>query len=156
MYLLQIVFHGLQFSSADSTGCVDLHQVSPWFRPRDPSVHGRHFVEVTYLAFIFVPLSLTSSFFGMNVQGLGSGPILVWQFFVSAVGVLLGSLFIVSTSSSSFLTRNQRVWRISLAPSRMIQAAWTDQATCCPNRNLTTMVLRVNRDITGPHDRLLR
>lgn len=41
--------------------------------------------RVTFLAFIFLPLSLVTSFFGMNLQELtGQGPKLRW-FFVSAV-----------------------------------------------------------------------
>ena len=48
--------------------------------------------KLTFLAFVFVPLSFTTSFFGMNFKELGVGqqtnPISIWVWFVLAVPLL--------------------------------------------------------------------
>lgn len=49
---------------------------------------ARDIKRLTYFAFIFVPLSLASSFFGMNVKELDSGSTPVWRFAVVALGLL--------------------------------------------------------------------
>jgi hypothetical protein len=51
--------------------------------------------RITYLAFVFVPLNLVSSFFGMNVKELNSGSVSVWVFFVAAAVFLIVSLLVV-------------------------------------------------------------
>lgn len=51
--------------------------------------------RIAYLAFVFVPLSLVSSFFGMNVKELNSGSTSLWVFFVAAIVLLLGSLLVI-------------------------------------------------------------
>lgn len=78
---------------------------------------ARDLQRISYLAFIFVPLSLASSFFGMNVQELGSGPTPVWIFVVTALGVLLGSFL---TMWISGLTLWTKLWtEISACPGRL-------------------------------------
>ena len=44
--------------------------------------------KLTFLAFIFVPLSFTTSFFGMNVQELGQGSLSIWSWFTLSVPML--------------------------------------------------------------------
>ncbi|KAH7070282.1 hypothetical protein FB567DRAFT_217499 [Paraphoma chrysanthemicola] len=56
--------------------------------------------RITYLAFIFAPLSLVSSFFGMNVKELDSGSAPVWQFAVTALAILATSLLIAWLAGS--------------------------------------------------------
>jgi hypothetical protein len=48
---------------------------------------------VTILAFIFVPLSLATSFFGMNIQELNSEGQPIWVFVMTASGILLAAFF---------------------------------------------------------------
>ena len=47
---------------------------------------------VTVLAFVFVPISLASSIFGMNVQQINHSSHSIWAFVVTAVVVLTGSV----------------------------------------------------------------
>lgn len=60
---------------------------------------ARDLKRISYLAFTFVPLSLTASFFGMNVKELDSGPTSVWVFVVTALGILAGSFCVFWFSS---------------------------------------------------------
>jgi hypothetical protein len=52
------------------------------------------FSLVTILAFAFIPLSLATSFFGMNIQELNSTGQPMWIFLVTSVGILLVALTI--------------------------------------------------------------
>ena len=61
-------------------------------------------ISVTILAFIFVPLSLATSIFGMNVQQINSTGNQIWVFIVVAVALSLiafAALMIVDTASSA-------------------------------------------------------
>jgi CorA-like Mg2+ transporter protein len=49
---------------------------------------------VTILAFVFIPLSLATSFFGMNIQELNSTGQPIWVFLVTSLGILLAALII--------------------------------------------------------------
>ncbi|KAF2633577.1 hypothetical protein BU25DRAFT_8812 [Macroventuria anomochaeta] len=60
--------------------------------------------RISYLAFLFVTLTLTSSFFGMNVKELNSDPTALWVFVVSALAILFGSMFVVWLSGSPMLS----------------------------------------------------
>ena len=46
-------------------------------------------MTVTVLAFIYVPLNLATSLFGMNIQQLNGSGQQIWVFFVTAVAALL-------------------------------------------------------------------
>ncbi|PSN69384.1 hypothetical protein BS50DRAFT_341128 [Corynespora cassiicola Philippines] len=59
--------------------------------------------RLSYMAFIFVPLSLTSSFFGMNVRELGQGTTPVWVFVVTAVAILGASLLVMQASVAKWI-----------------------------------------------------
>ena len=50
--------------------------------------------KLTFLAFVFVPLSFTTSFFGMNVQelGAGDGALRIWAWFALSIPLLLGAI----------------------------------------------------------------
>lgn len=50
--------------------------------------------SVTLLAFIFVPLSLSTSIFGMNVQELNSTGQPIWVFLVTATAILMAAFWI--------------------------------------------------------------
>jgi hypothetical protein len=63
---------------------------------------ARDLKRISYMAFIFVPLSLTSSFFGMNVRELDSGSTPLWVFIVTAIAILLSSILIVGISGSKW------------------------------------------------------
>lgn len=47
------------------------------------------FVKVTVLAFVYVPLNLATSIFGMNIQQLNGSGQKLWVFFTTAVAALL-------------------------------------------------------------------
>ena len=47
------------------------------------------FMKVTVLAFIYVPLNLATSIFGMNIQQLNGSGQQIWVFFTTAVAALL-------------------------------------------------------------------
>jgi hypothetical protein len=62
-------------------------------------VEARDLKRLSYLAFIFVPLSLASSWFGMNVDVLdGSTP--VWVSVVTSIGVLMFSMAFMGLTTS--------------------------------------------------------
>ena len=48
---------------------------------------------ITQLAFVFVPLSLSTGLFGMNIQEMGSGGAKLWVFLTVASAVLCFSFF---------------------------------------------------------------
>ena len=52
------------------------------------------FSLVSILAFVFIPLSLATSFFGMNIQELNSIGQPIWIFLVTSVAILLAALAI--------------------------------------------------------------
>lgn len=45
--------------------------------------------RLTFIAFVYIPLSFTTSFFGMNVRQLGSGVTPIWVWVASSVFVLV-------------------------------------------------------------------
>jgi hypothetical protein len=60
---------------------------------RDAMAQNEKVAKLTRLAFFFIPLSLTSSFFGMNFIEFNSGSSLgVWVWFVASAPVLMVSL----------------------------------------------------------------
>jgi hypothetical protein len=64
---------------------------------------ARDLKRISYMAFIFVPLSLTSSFFGMNVKELDSGSTPLWVFVVTAIAILLSSLVMVQVLGAKWV-----------------------------------------------------
>lgn len=74
--------------------------------------------KITFLAFIFVPLSFTTSFFGMNVTELSNDRLgLIWWFAmtVCVIGASLGVFFMNVAPSFSrfrdFLKKHKHSWR---------------------------------------------
>ena len=57
------------------------------------------FVQVTILAFIYIPLNLATSIFGMNIQQLDGSGQQIWVFFTTAAAALL-------ITGGSWLTSN--------------------------------------------------
>lgn len=58
---------------------------------------NKAFSRLTLVAFVFIPLSFSSSFFGMNIQQLGTGSIHLGYFFLLAV--LAGGLAYILTAA---------------------------------------------------------
>ena len=56
---------------------------------REAIKQARGISRLTLLAFFFLPLSLTTSFFGMNFRELGTGSLSVWVVFVVWVPVIV-------------------------------------------------------------------
>jgi len=44
--------------------------------------------RLTFVAFVYIPLSFTTSFFGMNLHELGTGPLPIWIWIATSVPVL--------------------------------------------------------------------
>lgn len=65
-------------------------------------------MAVTVLAFVYVPLNLATSIFGMNLQELNQNGQQLWVFMTTAVTVL-----IITTGSWFFLEQvnNYKIWR---------------------------------------------
>jgi hypothetical protein len=66
---------------------------------------------LTQLAFIFVPLSLASSIFGVNVRQFGSGTAPLWTFIVTVllIGIVTGTLWWSTTGGRRrYLSRFSR------------------------------------------------
>lgn len=66
--------------------------------------------KLTMLAFIFVPLSFTTSFFGMNVKELNASVISIWEW------ALMSVLVVAITQTAFFFTMEQLI-----APFRWIR-----------------------------------
>lgn len=72
-----------------------------------------HISTVTILAFIFIPTSLASSVFGMNVQEINNTGKSIWTFIMTAIaitGVALVALWYGKADRSHF-SRKQRLSR---------------------------------------------
>ncbi|KAF2117000.1 hypothetical protein BDV96DRAFT_17233 [Lophiotrema nucula] len=57
--------------------------------------------KLTRLAFIFIPLSFTCSFFGMNFAQFGTGNLAIWVWFVVSLPIVTLSLFLMRWEVSS-------------------------------------------------------
>lgn len=64
---------------------------------------ANHLSRLTLVAFLFIPLNFATSFFGMNVQQLGTGSIHIGFFFLTAA--LAGGLGILLSTSIQPLQR---------------------------------------------------
>lgn len=62
--------------------------------------------KLTFVAFIFVPLSFTTSFFGMNISELNASGQPIWVWFVLSVPILAASLLAWWLD----VTRRRRIW----------------------------------------------
>lgn len=80
---------------------------------------------LTRLAFIFIPLNFTTSFFGMNVSLFGSGDLKIWIFFATA-GVIgfLASLPLLAGTFDALLEKYEDFTFFSKARLR-----WTRRGT---------------------------
>lgn len=90
---------------------------------------------ITVLAFIYIPLSFITSFFGMNLEIFGSGNVDLWLFFVTIVilSIITLAIWLVSgwisrwfrTLSSRFdgFWRHRRLWK-PLAMVAPVKAFW--------------------------------
>ena len=71
---------------------------------------ARGLQRLTLLAFFFLPLSLTTSFFGMNFREFGTGKLSVWVVFVVLVPVLVVSAALCFWEKcKEYCTRYKRV-----------------------------------------------
>ncbi|KAH8587279.1 hypothetical protein B0O99DRAFT_694644 [Bisporella sp. PMI_857] len=52
--------------------------------------------QLTRLAFFYIPLSFTTSFFGMNLSYFGSGNIQLWVWFAASVPLVLASYIVLA------------------------------------------------------------
>lgn len=62
-----------------------------------------HIAAVTILAFVYVPLNMATSIFGMNIQELNQSGHKVWMFVLTAVLALLvtaGGWFLVDQANT--------------------------------------------------------
>lgn len=59
-------------------------------------IQAEQVTRLTRLAFIFIPLSFLTSFFGMNFKELGTGTLSVWVWFVPATPLVVISLYFTS------------------------------------------------------------
>ena len=50
--------------------------------------------KLTFLAFVFVPMSFTSSFFGMNIKELGNDKVSIWAWVIMTFSVLAFTLLL--------------------------------------------------------------
>lgn len=74
-------------------------------------VQAQRLGKLTFLAFIFVPLSFTTSFYGMNFKELDAKTLSIWAWFALSVPVLSITLF-------SFFFDIQQAWRVILRRER--------------------------------------
>ncbi|KAJ5890022.1 hypothetical protein N7504_010832 [Penicillium tannophilum] len=71
---------------------------------RDAIKQAEGLAKLTRLAFIFVPLSFTTSFFGMNFIQFGTGSLSIWMWFVVSTPILFVSLVSMRLDIASSIT----------------------------------------------------
>jgi len=57
--------------------------------------------RLTFIAFVYIPLSFTTSFFGMNIRQLGSGVTPIWVWVASSVFVLMLTVMVFFLDTDS-------------------------------------------------------
>nr|POE69213.1 hypothetical protein CFP56_75651 [Quercus suber] len=55
---------------------------------RQAIAQGKRVTKLTFIAFLYIPLSFTTSFFGMNVEQLGTEGVPIWAWAIMTVPVL--------------------------------------------------------------------
>jgi hypothetical protein len=79
---------------------------------RDAMAQNEKVAKLTRLAFFFIPLSLTTSFFGMNFTEFNSGSLLnVWVWFVASAPVLMVSFAFLAWDMEGAWTRARAAMR---------------------------------------------
>ncbi|KAH6715080.1 hypothetical protein BKA61DRAFT_345941 [Leptodontidium sp. MPI-SDFR-AT-0119] len=83
--------------------------------------------KLTYAAFIFIPLSLITSVFGMNVSDLGSGPTPIWLPFAISAPLLAISIVYMWWASKKRHEKEKwkfralsRLWRVTRFPRHLL------------------------------------
>jgi hypothetical protein len=64
--------------------------------------------KLTRLAFFFIPLSFTASFFGMNFRELGTGILSIWVWFVASLPIFFISILVLTVDVSEWGKRAYR------------------------------------------------
>ena len=85
---------------------------------------------ITVLAFIYIPLSFITSFFGMNLKLFGSGNVDVWLFFV--VVMILGIITLAIWLVSGWISRRFRTLRSRFDNFWRYRRFWKPLATVKP------------------------
>ncbi|KAI1741753.1 hypothetical protein F4680DRAFT_414935 [Xylaria scruposa] len=67
--------------------------------------------KLTLLATLFIPLSFSSSLFGMNIDILGQGPVAFWWFFVLCVPITLFAYVFYLWDFQALTRYWERLWR---------------------------------------------
>jgi Mg2+ and Co2+ transporter CorA len=66
--------------------------------------------RITFVAFVYIPLSFTTSFFGMNVRELESGVTPIWVWVASSVLVLVLTVMVLFLDTD-YIRRLRSPWR---------------------------------------------
>lgn len=70
--------------------------------------------KLTFVAFFYIPLSFTTSFFGMNFKQLGQGTLSIWTFFSAGIPLLiLSTLFLLWDYHSFYASGKELVRRFT-------------------------------------------
>jgi hypothetical protein len=62
---------------------------------REAMVQAEGVVKLTRLAFVFIPLSFTTSFFGMNFSEFGTGDLAIWLWFAVSLPIVAIALLLM-------------------------------------------------------------
>jgi hypothetical protein len=65
--------------------------------------------KVTFIAFAFVPVSFTTSFFGMNFPELDPGRVHIWMWFALSGPIMLLSILVWSLDAKTFKAACRRI-----------------------------------------------
>lgn len=80
--------------------------------------------RLTRLAFVYIPLSFASTFFGMNFKEFGTGKLSIWVYFVMSVPVFLVSIIWLQWEGLKRMQR-RRLRRLSKV-SRKLKVSFAD------------------------------
>jgi hypothetical protein len=72
--------------------------------------------KLTLVAFFYIPLSFTTSFYGMNVQELDSGYLPIWTWFVFTIPIFALSIIFLFADAQTFSRLGKRIktWLVDL------------------------------------------
>jgi CorA-like Mg2+ transporter protein len=92
MWILQDFNHNLEYAKALDEQCKEgiavLMSSASIAESRKAMAQQERIGKLTLLAFLFVPLSFTTSFFGMNFKELSAQVMSIWAWFVMAIPVV--------------------------------------------------------------------
>nr|POE75757.1 glutamyl-trna(gln) amidotransferase subunit a [Quercus suber] len=95
---------------------------------RQAIAQGKRVTKLTFIAFLYIPLSFTTSFFGMNVEQLGTEGVPIWAWAIMTVPVLLLTVLVYFLDVQTATTWIRKLWS---RVARTAGATDSRRTVCC-------------------------